>query len=110
DEAVGGFRLLDGHRPVAGENNLQRRLRVGEPRAHGEGIDVAQYLRDRFGSDKTELTGFRHVAGDDAADMLGFVDVAEIAAGVLRVLFAPQAAAVLETKLWILVGELDHMG
>ena len=99
DQAVGGFGFLDRHRPVAGEDHLRGRLRVGEPGAEREGVDVAQHLRDRFCGDKAELAGFAGgIAGDDAGDVLGLVDIAKIAAGVLRILVAPQPAAMLEAE------------
>jgi hypothetical protein len=41
--------------------------------------------------------------------VLGFVDVAEIAAGVLRILVRPKAAAMLEAQLRKLQRLLDHM-
>ena len=109
DQAVGGFGFLDRHRPVAGEDHLRGGLRIGEPGAEREGVDVAQHLRDRLGGDEAELAGLGRIAGDDAGDVLRLVDIAEIAAGVLRVLVGPQAAAMLEAQLRILVGHLDHV-
>ena len=109
DQAVGGFRFLHRHRPVAGEDHLHGRVRIGEPGAEHEGVDVAQHLRDRLGGDEAELAGLGGVAGDDAGDVLRLVDIAEIAAGVLRVLLRPQPAGMLEARLGKFVGELDHV-
>ena len=108
-EAVGGFRLLHRHRPVAGEDHLQGRVRPREPRAEHEGVDVAQELRDRLGGHEAELAGLGGMAGDDAGDVLRLVDIAEIAADVLRVLLRPQPAGMLEPGLGIFVGELEHV-
>ena len=47
------------------------------------GVDVAQHLRDRLGGDEAELAGLAGMAGDDAGDILGLVDIAEIAAAFL---------------------------
>jgi hypothetical protein len=109
DQAVGGFRFLHRHRPIAGEDHLCGDFRIGELGAEGEGVDVAQHLRDRLGGDEAELAGFSRVAGDDAGDVLRFVDIAEIAAGVFRILVAPQAAAMLEAELRKLQRHLDHV-
>ena len=50
------------------------------------------------------------VARDDAGQVLAFVDVAEVAAGVLRVLaLGPHAAAMGEAHLRILLGHLQHV-
>jgi hypothetical protein len=49
------------------------------------------------------------MAGDDAGDVLRLVDIAEIAADVLRVLLCPQPAGVLEAHLAVLVRELEHV-
>ena len=74
-----------------------------------ERVDVAQHLRNGLGGDEAELAGLRHIAGDDAADMLRLVDIAEIAAGVFRILVRPQAAAMLEAQLRILRRLLEHV-
>ena len=58
---------------------------------------------------KPSLPVLRRIAGDDAGDVLRLVDIAEIAAGVLRVLVGPQAAAMLEAQLRIFGGHLDHV-
>ncbi len=109
DQTVGRFGFLDGHRPVAGENDLGGGLRVCKFRAKRERVDVAQHLRDRFGGNEAELAALGGIAGDDAGNILRFIDVAKIAAGVLRILVAPQAAAVLEAQFWKLVRHLDHV-
>jgi hypothetical protein len=109
DQAVGGFRLLHRHRPVAGEDHLQGRVRIGEARTEHEGVDVAQELRDRLGGHEAELAGLGGMAGDNAGDVLRLVDIAEIAADVLRVLLGPQAAGVLEARLGILASELEDV-
>ena len=109
DQAVGRLRFLHRHRPVAGEDHLQACLRIGELGSHGECVDVAQDLRDRLGGNETELAGLGRMPGDDAADVLGFVDVTEVAARVLGILVGPQAAAMLEARLRIFVGHLDHV-
>ena len=83
DQAVGGFGFLHRHRPVAGEYDLQGRVRIGKPRAEHERVDVARSrLRDRLGGDEAELAGLGGVAGDDAGNVLRLVDIAEIAADV----------------------------
>ena len=109
DQAVGGFGFLDRHRPVAGEDHLRGRLRVGEPGAQRESVDVAQHLRDRFCGDKAEFAGLAGVAGDNARDVLGFVDIAKVAAGIRGILVAPQPAAMFEAQFWKLLGHLDHV-
>jgi hypothetical protein len=88
---------------------LRRDFRVGESGAEREGVDIAQHLRDRLGGDETELAGFSRVAGDDAGNILRLVDIAEVAAGVLRILVGPQPAAVFEMQLGKLGRHLDHM-
>ena len=109
DQAVGGFGFLHRHRPVAREDDLQRCVRIGEPRAQDERVDVAQKLRDRLGGDEAELAGLGGGAGHDAGDVLRFVDVAEIAADVLRILVRPQPARMLEPHLRIFAGELERV-
>src|ERR1700755_2824628 len=47
-------------------------------------------------AEEAELTVRGEIAPDEAGDVLGFVNIAKIAAGVLRVLLAPQTAAVFE--------------
>src|SRR5258706_8069357 len=93
DHAIGGFGLLYGQRPVAGDNELAGDLRVDAARAHEEGIAVAQYLRDRLCGGEARLLALAGVAGDHAVQVLAFVDVAAVAAGVHRVpALGPQAA------------------
>ncbi len=109
-QAVGGLGFLDRHRPVAGEDDLRGDGRVDRAGAHREGVDVAQHLRDRLGRDEAELLRLGHVAGDDAVEVLRLVDVAEEAAGVLRVLaFAPQAAAMGEAHVGVLARHRQHV-
>jgi hypothetical protein len=73
---------------------------VDRARAHGEGVDVAQHLRDRLGRDEADLAALAHVAGDHAVEVLRLVDVAEEAAGVLGVLaLGPHAAAMGEAHV-----------
>ena len=57
-EAVRRLGLLDRHRPLAGEDHRRRDLRVDRARAHREGVDVLQHLRDRLGGDEAELLHF----------------------------------------------------
>ena len=100
DEAVRGFRLLHRQEPVAGEDDLRGDVRLDALRAEGEGVDVAQHLRDRLGGDEAELLALRGVPGDDTVQVLALVDVAEVARRVLRVLaFGPQPAAMGEIGL-----------
>src|SRR4029079_13176161 len=70
---------------------------------------VTERLRNRLRGEETELAGLGGEAGDDAGDMLRFVDVAEIAAGVLRILLRPKAAAMFEAQLRKLSRRLDHV-
>ncbi len=109
DQAVGGLRFFHRHRPVAGEDDLQGRVGIGGLRAQHEGVDVAEHLRDRLRGHEAELARLGGMACDDAGDVLRLVDITEIAADVLRVLLGPQAARVLEPRLRIFVGELEHM-
>src|SRR4029077_5978996 len=64
---------------------------------------------ERLGGDEAELAGLGGVAGDDAGDVLRLVDIAQIAADVLGVLLGPQPAGMLEPRLGIFVGELEHV-
>src|SRR3569832_68439 len=75
DQAIGSFRFLNRHRPVAGEDHLRGRLRNGELGAKRECVDVAQDLRDRFRRDEAELAALGGIAGDDAGDVLRLVDI-----------------------------------
>ena len=59
---------------------------------------------------KPSFLRLARVAGDDAVQVLAFVDIAEVAARVLRVLaLGPEAAAVGEADLGILLGQLQHV-
>ena len=110
DHRVGRLGFLDGQRPVAGEDHLGGGLRVHRPCPQGEGVDVAQHLGDRLGSDEAKLAALGGHAGDDAGEILRLVDVAEVAAGVHRVLgLVPQAAAVTELDLRILRRHAQHV-
>ena len=108
-EAVGRFRLLDRHRPIAGEDHLDGDGRVDRTRAEGEGVDVAQHLWDRLGGDEAELLGLGDMGGDDAGEIFRFVDVAEIAVDVVRQAFAPQTAAMKERDVRILFRFLENV-
>src|SRR6267142_1103739 len=110
DQAVGGLGFLDRQGPVAGDDQLRRDLRIDRARAHGEGVDVPQYLWDRLGGDEAELLRLGGVAGDDAVQVLALVDVAEVAADVLRMLaLGPETAAVGEADLGILLGHPEDV-
>ncbi len=92
---VGRLGLAHRHGPVAGEDGLGGDRRVDRAGAQREGVDVAQHLRDRLGGHEAQPLGPAHVAGDDAAEVLRLVDVAEEAAGVGGVpALGPQAAGV----------------
>src|SRR5207249_4092703 len=72
--------------PVAGDDQLRRDLRVDRAGAHRERVDVPQYLWNRLGRDEAELLRLGRMAGDDTVQVLALVDVAEVAADVLRML------------------------
>jgi hypothetical protein len=74
-------------------------------RSKGEGVDVAQHLRNRFRGDKPEFAGLRGVPGDDARDVDSLVNIPEIASHIGRVFtLGVKAAAVEELHLGILLG------
>ena len=110
DQRVGGFRLLDRQRPFAGEDHLAGDGRVDRARAEQEGVDVEQHLRDRLGGDEAELLGLRGVAGDDAVQILAHADIAEIGAGIHRMLvLVPHAAAMAELHVGEFRGHGQHV-
>jgi len=110
DHAVGGFRLLDGKRPVAGDDELGGDLRLHAARAEGEGVDVAQDLRNGLGGDEADLLALAGVPGHHAVEVLALVDVAEVAAHVLPMLaLGPEPAAVGETDPGIFLGHLEDV-
>ena len=99
DQAVGGFGFLDRQRPVAGEDRPGVVIfGFDRARAEREGVDVAQHLRDRLGGDEAELArSWWSWPATMPVRYWRLVDVAEVAADVLRVLaLGPQAAAVEE--------------
>ena len=111
DQRVGGFRLANRHRPVAGEDHLHRRLRIDRARAEQHRIDVGEHAGDRLGGDEADLVGLGRQAGGDAVDVMGLVEIAEIGAGVLRVLvLVPQRRGVAELDLRIFLGDVDDEG
>src|SRR5258705_2605020 len=86
DQAVRRLGLLHRKRPVARDDHLAGDLRIDAPRAQGEGVDVAQHLRNGLRGDEADFLGLAGVARRDAVDVLALVDVAEVAAGVHRML------------------------
>src|SRR6478735_4960942 len=83
---------------------------IDQSGAERKRVDVAQHLRDRFCRDEAELAALGGVAGDDSRNILGLVDIAEIAAGVLRILVAPQPAAMFEPQFRKLGRHLEDVG
>ncbi len=109
DQRVDGLGLAHRQRPVAGEDDLHDGIRVGLLGAQHERVDVAQHRGDRLGGDEAELVRPGREAGGDAVDVVGLVQVAEIAAQVLRVLFgAPERRGMAEFDLCILFRQIDH--
>src|SRR5262249_48800486 len=96
--------------PVAGEDRLRGDLGVDRLGTEGEGVDVAQDLRNRLGGDEAQLAALGREPGDDPGEILRLVDVTEVAAGVHRMLaLGPQATAMAELDLLKLPGFLQHV-
>ena len=97
DERVGRLGFLHRQRPLAGEDHLRGDRRIDAARAERVAVDVEEHLRDRLRRDEADLLRLRRVAGDDAVQILAHADIAEIGAGVRRVLaLRPEAAAMAE--------------
>ena len=111
DQCVGGFRLLDRQRPLAGEDRLTGDGGIDGARAEQEGVDVEQHLGDRLGSDEADLLALRRVAGGDAIQVLPHADVAEIGPRIHRMLvLVPHAAAMAELHGRELGAHRQHVG
>ena len=109
DQRVGGLRLAHRQRPVAGEDHLHGGVRVGLAGAEQHRVDVGQHRGDRLGGDEADLVRLGGQAGGDAVDEVGLVEIAEIAAGVLRVgILVPQRRGVAELDVGVLLGHVDH--
>ncbi len=110
DQAVGRLRFFYRQRPISGESDLHRYLRVYAARSQGEAVDVAEYLADRFGAHEPELVRLGRQTGHHARYVLSLVDVAKKAAHVFRVLaFDVKAAAVKKLHFRELLGHPQHM-
>jgi len=109
-QAVGRLRLTDRQEPVPGEDDLGRDAGIDGLRGEGEGIDVAQHLRDRLGRDEAEFLRFRHMPGDDAGNIDRLIDIAEIGMRVERIALLPEAAAMHERDPAVGLGGAQHVG
>ena len=110
-QAVGGFGLLDGHGPVAGENHAAGDVGLDRAGAHQKRVDVAQHLRNGLGRHKSDLLAFGHVPGDHAVEVLTLVDVAKKAADVLGVFaLGPHPAAMGKPHIRVLGGQREDVG
>ena len=78
-------------------------------RAEREGVDIAQHLRNGLGRDKAQLAGLGGIASHDAGDVLRFVDVAEVAAGVLGILVLHSPPQCSKRSFGKLLRQLDHV-
>jgi hypothetical protein len=110
DQRIGGFRFLHRQRPFTREDDLACDRGIDRARAQEEGIDVEQHLRDGLGCDKADLLALRGMAGRDAVQILPHADVAEVGAGIHRVLvLVPHAAAMAELHIRELGAHRQHM-
>ena len=108
DQRVRGLGFADRHRPVAGEDHLHRRVGIGRTRAEKDRIDVAEHARDRLGGDESDLVLFGAKAGGDAVDVVRLIEVAEIRAGVLRILvLVPEGRRVAKLDVRIFLRQVD---
>lgn len=70
DQRIGGFGLLDGERPFAGEDHPAGDTGIDCARAKQEGVDILQNLRDRLCGDEADLLALRRMAGGNAVQIL----------------------------------------
>src|SRR3984957_15249742 len=100
DQRVRGFGLANGQRPVAGEDHLHGCVRIDRACAQQDRIDVAQHDPDRLGRHEADLVGLRRKTGSDAVHIMRLVEVAEIGAGVFRILvLVPERRRVTELDI-----------
>src|ERR1700722_15787267 len=86
---------------------------VGVPRARPEqdGVDVAEDARDRFRRHEADLVGFGREAGGDAVNVMRLIEIAEIGAGVFRILvLVPERRGMAERDVGVFLGEVDDEG
>ena len=81
-ELMGGGGLLGRIGPAAGKQNVHLRTGMDALRPQREGVDIVEHLRNGMRGDKSELSGFRHLAGDDARQIDGAIDFRPIRAEV----------------------------
>src|SRR3984957_8650945 len=111
DQRVRGFCFADWQRPVAGEDHLHGRVRIDRARPQEDRIDVAEHNRDRLRCHEADLVGLRRKTGGDAVHVMRLVEVAEIGAGVFRILvLVPERRRVTELDIWIFFGEINDKG
>src|SRR5947209_6914885 len=110
DKAIRRLRLLHRHRPIAGEDHLRDDGWVDGFCAERERVDVHENLRDRLRRNESELLGFGDMRGGDAVQVLAHADIAEIRAGIFRMLaVVPQAAAMAELDILVFLRNLQHV-
>ncbi len=111
DQRVCGFRLADWQGPVAGEDHLQGGIRVHRARAPEDRVDVAQHARNGLCRHEADLVRLGGEACRDAIHVMRLIEIAEIAAGVIRVLaLLPERGGMAERDLGIFPCHIHHEG
>ena len=84
EQRFGGQALVLGVEPGVGPDDLDGGGRVGGAHAEGEGVDAADYFRNREGGDVAQVAAGAHLAGEPAGDVARLLDLAEGGADVVR--------------------------